>query len=214
MDAHASAPSRLLPEFLRHASPRVLLAALGAALVARSWLGAFGPRDLVPLAVLALLWPLQEWLIHVWVLHWQPRRLLGATLDFRLPRKHRAHHADPTNLSLVFIPLHSYLYTLPGVAVLWLSLASDAAQAFTGICAHLALTLHYEWVHYLVHTRWRPRWRPYRALWQHHQLHHYRNEHYWFGVTRRGGDRLFGTLPDAASVPTSPCCRTLGVAGS
>jgi hypothetical protein len=210
----APTPRQLLPEFLRHASPRILVAALGAALAARIALGSFGWLDLVPLALLLLLWPLQEWLIHVVILHWRPRRLLGWTLDFRVPRKHRAHHADPGNLALVFIPLHTYLYTLPGVAALWLVLMPPA-QAFTGICAQLALSLHYEWVHYLVHTRWRPRWRAYRALWQHHQLHHFRNEHYWFGVTRRGGDRLLGTLPAVGSaVPLSPTCRALHGAAS
>lgn len=209
----ASTPGRLLPAFLRHASPRILLCALALALGARLWLGGFGLLDLLPVAALVALWPLQEWLIHVLVLHWKPRRVLGRTLDFAVPRKHRAHHADPTDLSLVFIPLHSYLYTLPGVALLWLAVTPNVELAATGIAAHLALALHYEWVHFLVHTPWRPRWRPYRALWLNHRLHHYRNEHYWFGVTRLGADRWLGTHPERDAVPTSPTCRTLGVSG-
>jgi hypothetical protein len=148
------------------------------------------------------------------VLHWKPRRVLGRVLDFRVPRKHRAHHADPTDLSLVFIPLHSYLYTLPGVLALWWAVMPDAARALTGIAAHFALALHYEWVHFLVHTRWRPRWRPYRALWRNHRLHHYKNERYWFGVTRLGADRWLRTAPERDAVETSPTCRTLGVAAS
>jgi hypothetical protein len=207
----ATRPREVLPAFLRHASPRILLAALALALGARVARGGFGLRDLLPLAALALLWPLQEWLIHVVVLHWKPRRALGRTLDFAVPRKHRAHHADPTDPSLVFIPLHSYLYTLPGVALLWWLATPDAALALTGIAGHLTLALHYEWVHFLVHTRWRPRWRPYRALWRNHRLHHYKNEHYWFGVTRLGADRWLGTQPARGAVPTSPTCRTLGV---
>ena len=35
--------------------------------------------------------------------------------------------------------------------------AQAAGGALTGITAHIALALHYEWVHFLVHTRWRPR---------------------------------------------------------
>jgi sterol desaturase/sphingolipid hydroxylase (fatty acid hydroxylase superfamily) len=137
--------------------------------------------------------------------------VFGRTLDFPVPRKHRAHHRDPRDLSLVFIPVHSYLYTLPLVAGLWWVVTPTPALAATGITAHVALALHYEWVHFLVHTRWRPRWRPYRALWHHHRLHHFRNEHYWFGVTRRVGDRLLGTLPAPDAVPTSPTCLSLGV---
>jgi hypothetical protein len=67
-------------------------------------------------------------------------------------------------------------------------------------------------VHFLVHTRWRPRWRPYQVLWRNHRLHHYKNEHFWFGVTRLAADRWLGTQPARDAVATSPTCRTLGVA--
>jgi hypothetical protein len=48
-------------------------------------------------------------------------------------------------------------------------------------------------------------------LWRYHRLHHFKNEHYWQGVTMHLGDRVLGTLPDHTKVPTSPTCRTLGV---
>jgi sterol desaturase/sphingolipid hydroxylase (fatty acid hydroxylase superfamily) len=205
-------PREALPAFLRNPSPRLLVSALALALCARLALGGWSAWDLAPPAALLVLWPLQEWLIHVIVLHWKPRRLLGRELDFVLSRKHREHHADPADLALVFIPFHSYAYTLPLLVLLWLALTPNLALALTGICAYLALALHYEWVHFLVHTRWRPRWRPYRALWQNHRLHHFRNERYWYGVTRRGADRLLGTGPDPGEVPASATCRTLGLA--
>jgi hypothetical protein len=200
-----------LPVFLGAASPRILLVALALALAARVAVGGVGWGDAVVLAVIVALWPLQEWAIHVFILHWKPRKVLGWTLDFAVPRKHRAHHRDPADLSLVFIPLHSYLFSLPLVVALYVLVTPSTSLALTGISAHVALALHYEWVHFLVHTRWRPRWRPYRALWQHHRLHHFRNEHYWFGVTRRGGDWLLRTRPAADAVPTSPTCLTLGL---
>ena len=206
-------PRQALPVFLHHASPRILLAALAGAVVFRIAAGGFGPFDLVPVAALLLFWPLQEWLIHVLVLHWRPRRVLGVTLDFRVPRSHRAHHADPSDLSLVFIPLHSYVYTLPLVValafLLSFALGGDARVAGTGLVAYLALALHYEWGHFLAHTRWTPHRGPYRAILRQHRLHHYKNEHYWFGVTRRAADRWLGTRPDADAVPTSPTCRAL-----
>jgi hypothetical protein len=204
-------PREALPVFVRHPSPRILLAALGTALGLRIAVGGWSWFDLVPPALLLALWPLQEWLIHVVVLHWKPRRLFGRSWDFAVPRKHRAHHAAPTDLALVFIPLHSYVYSLPLLVLLGFALAPSTPLALTGIAAYLALSLHYEWVHFLVHTRWRPRTAAYRALWLHHRLHHYKNEGYWFGVTRRRADRWLGTLPEKDAVPTSPTCRTLGV---
>ena len=47
-------------------------------------------------------------------------------------------------------------------------------------------------------------------MWRNHRLHHYKNEHYWFTVTTAGtADRLFGTYPDPATVPTSPTAKNL-----
>ena len=71
-----------------------------------------------------------------------------------------------------------------------------------------AMTLTYEWTHFLIHTDVRPRTPVYRALWRHHRLHHFRNENYWYGVTGRLGDRVLGTLPGKNDVPVSPTART------
>jgi hypothetical protein len=203
-----------LPVFVAHGSPRVLLAALAAALAARAAAGGWSAWDLAPPLLIAALWPLQEWLIHVGILHWRPRRLGRFTLDFRVPRKHRAHHADPTRIALVFIPFHSLFYSLPLLAALCLALAPTLPLALTALAAYLALALHYEWIHFLIHTRVQPRSRVYRRLWRNHRLHHYKNERYWFGVTRLGGDRLLGTAADARRVPISPTARDLLAAGA
>ena len=68
---------------------------------------------------------------------------------------------------------------------------------------------NYEWVHYLVHSDYRPRSKAFRAVWRNHRLHHYKNEHYWFTVTTSGtADRLFGTYPDSGEVrPRRPCAQ-------
>jgi len=80
----------------------------------------------------------------------------------------------------------------------------------TGVLAYFALSLHYEWVHFLVHTRVMPRTALYQRLWRNHRWHHFKNEHYWFGVTMLGGDRLLGTAARREVVPTSATSRTLG----
>jgi hypothetical protein len=208
----ADSPSMLneaLPVFLRHGSPRVLIAALAVAIVIRLCLGAWSWSNLLPVAGLLVYWPIQEWLIHVYILHFRPFTLFGRTIDFRVPREHRAHHRAPWRIELVFIPFHSFLYSIPLVYLLWFALTPSAALAMTGVVAHLALSLHYEWVHFLVHTRVTPRTAWYQRLRRNHRLHHFKNEHYWFGVTMLSGDRLLQTAPPLRQVATSPTCREL-----
>jgi len=198
--------------FARYPSPRILAVATATLVAARSVLGEWSRADLlIPLIVLAF-WPIQEWLIHVFVLHYRPFGLFGRTIDFPVPHSHRAHHADPWNLDLVFIPTHVFTYySIPLQLFLWLKLAPTSQLAATGLAIYFVLTLHYEWVHYLVHTRYGPRSRFYDRLWRNHRLHHCKNENYWFGVTMLGGDRLLRTAPRFETVATSATCRTLGL---
>jgi len=198
-----------LPVFLRHGSPRVILAALAAALVARVAVGGFGWMDLLPILATSLFWPVQEWLIHVFILHAKPREIAGRSLDFVVPQSHRAHHREPWRLELIFIPFRSFGYSLPILVGLWFLLTPSAQLALTGLSFYLLLTLHYEWIHFLVHTRVWPRTKLYQRLWQNHRLHHFKNEHYWYGVTMLSGDRLLHTAPRPSDVPVSPTVRTL-----
>jgi sterol desaturase/sphingolipid hydroxylase (fatty acid hydroxylase superfamily) len=145
----------------------------------------------------------------VGVLHFRPRRLGRLTLDPRVPRAHRAHHADPYAIPLVFIPLHAFAYALPILVALCFLLTPSAPLALSALAVYLVLALHYEWIHFLVHTRVWPRTRAYQRLWRNHRLHHFKNENYWYGVTRLRGDRLLGTAPDARAVETSPTARAL-----
>ncbi|HYD49142.1 MAG TPA: sterol desaturase family protein [Terriglobales bacterium] len=197
------------PIFLRHGSPRILLTAAAASLAARVVIGDWSAWDLVPLLAIAALWPVQEWLIHVYILHFRPVQVFGRTIDFPVPKSHRRHHRDPWNYDILFIPIHSFLYTLPVLIGLWCAFAPSLALAFTGISVHLLLSLHYEWIHFLIHTRVQPRTRFYQHLWRNHRLHHFKSEHYWYGVTRTEGDWLLGTAPEAKRVGTSTTCREL-----
>jgi len=54
-----------------------------------------------------------------------------------------------------------------------------------------------------------PRTALYRRLWKNHRRHHFKSEHYWFGVTMRGSDRLLRTAPGLGDKPTSPTARSL-----
>ena len=163
----------------------------------------------IPAALLAA-FPLIEWVVHVVVLHWRPRDLGPLRVDSLLARKHRAHHADPRDLPLVFIPTPVLAWLLPAYVLLAWALMPTTSSAFTLLVSVYAIMAGYEWVHYLVHSDYRPRSRWFRHVWRNHRLHHYKNEHYWFGVATAGtADRLLRTYPTPADVATSPTVRAL-----
>lgn len=181
-----------------------------AAVAVRAVAGPVTWADAVVAVVPVLVFPFTEWVIHVVLLHWRPRRVLGLTLDPLVSRKHREHHVDPSDLDLVFIPLPTLALAIAGTVAGSLLVFRGGALAWTYLVVAGLLGSVYEWTHYLIHTDYRPRGALYRAIWRHHRLHHFKNEHYWFTVTTTGtADRILGTQPDATDVPTSPTARAL-----
>ncbi|MCO4771074.1 MAG: sterol desaturase family protein [Deltaproteobacteria bacterium] len=197
--------------FLRHFSPVVLVVLATAALIWRATLGPLGLWDAAIVVGWWAFWPVQEWLIHVFILHFRPRQLGKLRLDPLNAQKHRAHHRDPNNIELVFIPWFSVVSSLPLlVAGAWL-LAPTAALAATAIASYLVFAVNYEWSHYLAHVPYTPNIAYYQRICKAHTLHHFRNEQYWFGVSRTFGDVLLNTAPEAKSTPLSETVRTLGI---
>src|SRR4029077_9687914 len=103
--------------------PWMIGAMFVAALTARIVVGDLQITDaLVPLVMLAL-FPVCEWIIHVFILHWRPKHLGRLTIDPLLAREHRAHHMDPRSIPLIFIPAKALLWVLPlAVAIALLAL--------------------------------------------------------------------------------------------
>jgi sterol desaturase/sphingolipid hydroxylase (fatty acid hydroxylase superfamily) len=197
-------------EFWRHPSPWLISSFLLLSAVARLIVGGGSWWELAIPGALVALFPVIEWLIHVGILHWRPRRVAGLEVDSLLARKHREHHADPRDLPLVFIPWQVLTWLLPAYVVVALLAVPSRPAAWSLLVSVYALKFGYEWTHYLIHSDYRPRHGLYRAVWRNHRLHHYKNEHYWFTVTSSGtADRLFGTYPDPDSVPTSSTAKNL-----
>lgn len=209
--------SEIARTYFAAGSPRILVAVSSVLLVWRFSLGRWGWADgLMALSTLALT-GLVEWVIHRFLLH-------APDQSFRMRRLktgvgHRQHHLEPTSLgwillhpvdATVFLVLFSGFtatWSLPLLSVAGQPLLPGFASAYTLAALGLA---HYEWVHLLVHTRYRPSSRFYSRLARNHRLHHYRNEDYWLGVTSNSGDRLLRTLPaDKTDVPLSETARTL-----
>jgi hypothetical protein len=205
--------------FIRRPSPRLLSLAILGALVLRVLLGHLSWQDVAWVVGLVAVTPPVEWLIHVYILHAKPLRLRRFTLDLMAAQEHRAHHLEPSILNGVLIPAYAIFIFVPMIAVtIWvlsfpiaLILGGDRlAQASTGLVVAYVILGSYEWCHYLIHTPYRARSRYYRSIWRGHRLHHYKNEHFWFGVTSTVGDHLLHTAPEQSSVPRSTTARTLG----
>jgi hypothetical protein len=200
-------------EFVKHPSPWMIGSTFAAALTARVVVGDWQITDaVVPLVMLAL-FPFLEWLIHVFILHWRPKRIGRLTMDPLLAREHRAHHMDPRNIPVIFIPWRALLWVLPLTISVALLAFPRPGLGLTYLVFISMLGIGYEWSHYLIHSDYKPKTGVYRAVWRNHRNHHYKNEHYWFTVTSSGtADRVLGTYSDPSTVATSPTAKNLHAA--
>jgi hypothetical protein len=197
-------------EFWTHPSPWIIAATLVAALVARVAVGDWQITDAIVPVVMIAGFPFLEWVIHVFILHWRPRRVGGVTVDSLLARKHRDHHVDPRDVPLIFIPWQSLLWVVATEIAITLLAFPRPGMGLTFLAFLAVLGIGYEWSHYLIHSDYKPKTSVYRAIWRHHRLHHFKNEHYWFTVTSAGtADRVLRTSPAPATVATSATAKNL-----
>jgi hypothetical protein len=203
--------------YLSHKSPQVILTGVTIIAVVRLLVGSASWGDLVVVGLTILLTGFVEWFLHLVLLH-APEDSKRMT-KFGTGSGHREHHLDPLNVGWIMLgPQDAFIFllllmgwtaawSLPLIALIGVPFVATYLTAL--LAAYLTLA-HYEWVHLLVHTRYRARSRYYRRLAANHRLHHYRNEHYWLGVTSNLGDRMLRTLPaDKSDVALSDTARTL-----
>ena len=197
--------------FFSHLNAKLISGALLVTVVVRLVLGGWTKWDAVVLVAFIAAEPFVEWMIHVFILHFKPRKVFGREIDPLISRKHRAHHSDPRKVEWIFVPMPVLTRAIPVILLLYVLLLPSLRLGITASATGLAILLTYEWTHYLIHSRYQPRYRLYRYIWRAHRLHHYKNENYWFGVTVHTADHVLGTFPGRDEVETSPTCRTLGV---
>jgi sterol desaturase/sphingolipid hydroxylase (fatty acid hydroxylase superfamily) len=205
---------------LRKRSPKIIAAVFAAELLARALLGPLSWRDALAVAILAAAYPFGEWAIHIHLLHLRPFRFRGRRVELATAKAHRQHHEAPNRLDMVLLDAGEIalllLVAVPvvlglGALATW-GISGDAPAAgpfVTGMLTGTVLVAVYEWTHFLIHTSYRPHSRFYRAIWRGHRLHHFKNEHYWHGITSTVADRVFGTAPDQRDVPRSQTARSL-----
>jgi hypothetical protein len=195
--------------FFSHPSPRTLTAGLLIALTVRLWLGGWTLWD--PILALAMCaWqPINEWLIHKYLLHFRPRQIGRFTLDFELARRHRRHHLNPWDVPTLFIPMWTVVLALVLEPVLFFLLLPTVPLASSAVTMAVGIGLFYEWSHFLPHVGYRPTLTWWRNVVKYHRLHHFKNERYWMGVSSNLGDMVLGTFPQAREVPQSETVRDI-----
>jgi hypothetical protein len=199
-------------EFRSNRSPKVIAAGIVGAAALRIGLGGFSWRDAVAAAAMLAVYPFGEWAIHVYLLHLRPFRFRGRSVELPTAASHRQHHERPNHLGLILLaPLEAAALLLLAVPVVLavFSLVLPLRALVTAALAGYVLIGIYEWTHFLIHTAHRPKTRAFRAIWRNHRLHHFKNEHYWHGITSTVADHVLHTAPDQRDVPRSPTARSL-----
>jgi hypothetical protein len=197
--------------FSHKKAPRILFTAVALALAARLALGNFTWRDLVAVAAMLVIYPFGEWAIHVYLLH--------SKLDLVSTRSHMEHHADPHDLNLInFGPAEALailLLAAPFSVALTMLLVAPIPGPLhlepfvTELLTAYVLIAFYEWIHFLIHTSYVPRSRWYKRVWRNHRLHHFKNEHYWHGITNTISDTVLGTNPDQSTIERSSTAKAI-----
>ena len=89
--------------------------------------------------------------------------------------QHREHHADPREIPLVFIPWQAMLGIMVATPILPLLLFPRVGQALTFVLTiGSGAGMIYEWTHFWIHSNYKPKTKPFKAVWRRHRLHHFR----------------------------------------
>lgn len=131
---------------------------------------------------------LVEYLIHRYIYHMEeyinPKRLI-----FKI---HGLHHITPRDKQRLVLPL---LLCLPLAAIFfftfWLIIGNYVLIFFPGFLMGYSCYLT---IHYFIHTTKPPK-NFFKYLWEHHLLHHYKDDSVAFGATSPLWDIIFGTMP-------------------
>lgn len=195
----------MVREFLKHGSNAVLIVS-AASICAAAVIGQLQLRLLWVLGG-ALLFYSAEYGTHRFLFHAPP-----STFPFilRLQRRlHYDHHVEPHRLDLLFLPLW---YVAPNFAIISLiawALLPGWNEVMSLVLGAMLALLHYEWVHYIAHIPYRPHTAFGRWMKKYHLWHHFKNEHYWFGVSNPTMDFVYRTYKSPDKVARSTSAREL-----
>ncbi len=188
--------------------PDILIMGLLTVLVtAFAWLRGPAPQVLAATLVGVGLFFVSEYATHRFLFHMAPPR--SAFLRKMIYRLHYHHHEEPNDLHLLFLPIW---YSIPQFTVTggltWL-VTGQIALGAAFASGSMLLLMYYEWCHYVAHRPITPLTAWGRWMKRYHLWHHFKNEHYWYGVTNPSFDLLMGTYKDVRHVEKSETVRKL-----
>lgn len=135
-------------------------------------------------------WSFFEYIAHRFIFHWvgdNPRLQRVAYI------LHGNHHHYPRDKQRLFMPpVPSLIISSLIFSLMYLAMGTNVFMFFPGFMFGYLL---YGSMHYAIHA-WNPPFKWMKPLWRNHHLHHYKNEHFGFGVSSTLWDWVFGTMFD------------------
>lgn len=149
-----------------------------------------GYVTILALVLGALVYAFAEYVVHRYLLHEFPK-LVPA-----LYRGHVEHHKHPQELKYLFSPVYyDVLIYSAYIPMVWLVFRQFSVVVAV-VTGSLLFQLYYQWMHYAAHRPIAPRTAWGRWMKKKHLLHHYKEEHAWYGVSHPVLDYALGTNKD------------------
>lgn len=153
-------------------------------------LGPVTAVDLLAFFGTVIFWSFQEHVLH--------GKLLHSSFDWYGKDIHQGHHdkpyfhisIDPPTLMIVWMAtVHLILRALFPLPV-----------AISATLGYAAAGLFYEWAHYIVHTKVKPKNAFMKKMRDNHIRHHCVDHNYWLAFSIPAIDDIFGTNPDVQDI--------------
>ncbi len=137
-----------------------------------------------------IFWWFQEHFIHRYLLH--------SSWNWMGKEIHQSHH-DKTYFHISIDPTPLLLGWL-GAAHVILRLLLPLDLALSSTIFYAIAGMWYEWTHYIVHTKVRPKSKFMNEVKNNHIRHHIVDDKNWLGFSMPFVDNIFGTNPDIKAV--------------
>jgi 4-hydroxysphinganine ceramide fatty acyl 2-hydroxylase len=190
--------------WFRHGSNSVLAAFIVVMIVLFS-IGRI-PFNWILAVIGAVIFLSSEYTTHRFLFHARPTSGWLLQLQHRL---HYDHHIDPPQLDLLFLPLW---FIVPVSAIyfgVYMAITRNVIFSTSLTFGSIVALTYYEWVHYVAHVPFTPVTPFGRYMKKYHLWHHFKNEHFWFGVTNSIPDYAGMTYRELDDVPRSTTVREI-----
>ncbi len=148
-----------------------------------------------------------EYSTHRFLFHAKPSKIKWV-LDLQ-HRLHYDHHIDPPKLELLFLPLWFIIPTAALYYGVYFAITRSTTMSLSLTFGSIVALTFYEWVHYVAHVPFNPVTPLGQYMKKYHLWHHFKNEHFWFGVTNPTMDYAGNTYRNLETVEKSTTVREI-----